>query len=456
VPEGRKRALEIESKDAARIIRDPPIFTLMLSKLWREWRFPVEFALLLALAFFLPLREAPKNIFWVAYVVTWVVNRAFQARGARDFGGPWGRWDTLFAAWIASGYAAALFAGIHSPDHDEWTSVNDLVRYVSLGWCVRRAGYTRAQALLVLAMLAMSASFGTVEALWRWKVSHAKKALELMSVGHVNHSAIYLAICAGITAGLLGALWRMIGRAWRVLLGAAALLQTIAILMTASRAAFVAVLPLLVLCAFFSIRANGYGGRAWAAVLAALVLALALGGVGSVDRHVTHTLEHNITAERDLIWNRALVAVRAHPWFGVGMDNFSRITDERLQQWLSERGVRYEPNEYRRAPHAHSLYFNTLTERGAIGIALLLVLLAAWALRLWRRRPQSGDDAGETALWCAAFSGWFVTVLIGVANTTMHHEHAILAVLTLSLWLARPSVADVTVVVATAIATPAG
>ena len=37
----------------------------MLSKFWREWRFPIEFALLLALAFFLPLREAPKNLFWL-------------------------------------------------------------------------------------------------------------------------------------------------------------------------------------------------------------------------------------------------------------------------------------------------------------------------------------------------------------------------------------------------------
>ncbi len=427
----------------------------MLSKIWREWRFPVEFALLLALAFFLPLREAPKNILWLAYVVTWVANRAFLARGTRDFGGPWDRWDSLFAAWIASGYAAALFAGIHAPDNDEWTSVNDLVRYVLLAWCVRRAGYTRAQALLVLGMLVASASIGTVEALWRWKVSHVKKALELKSVGHVNHSAIYLVICVGIAAGLLGGLRRRASQVWRVLLGAAALLLTIAILMTASRAAFVAVLSLIVLCAFFAIRANGSHMRAWAAVLAALVLALALGGVGSVDRHVSHTLEHNITAERDLIWNRALVAVRAHPWFGVGMDNFSRITDERLQQWLSARGAQYQPSDYRRAPHAHSLYLNTLTERGAIGLALVLVLLAAWAQRLWRLRPRAGDDAGETALWCAAFSGWYVTVLIGVANTTMHHEHAILAVLTLSLWLARPGVAAVTAFATTASATAA-
>ena len=415
----------------------------MLSKFWREWRFPIEFALLLALAFFLPLREAPKNLFWLAYVVTWVANRAFLQHGEREFGGPWDHWDTLFAAWIVSGYAAALFAGIHTPEGNEWGAVNDLVRYVSLGWCVRRAGYTRAQALALLAMLAASAALGTVEALWRWKIGHTKKALELVSVGHVNHSAIYLTICVGIAVGLLCALWRSISGAARTALCAMVLLMTVAILMTDSRAAFITVLPLVLICAFFTIRAGTFSSRAWVMVLGALSLALAVGGIGSVERQIGNTRLNNMMTERDLIWNRALVATRTNPWFGVGMDNFSRITDERLQDWLAARGERYEPNDYRRAPHAHSLYLNTLTERGIQGLALLLLVLGAWGIRLWRLQPRAGDDARETALWCAAFSGWFVTVVIGFANTTMHHEHAILAVLTLSLWLARPAVAMV-------------
>ena len=88
----------------------------MAAKIWREWRFPVEFALLLALAFFLPLREAPKNLLWLAYVVTWVINRAWTTGAARDFGGPWDRWDSLFLAWLGSGYLAALFAGIRTPE----------------------------------------------------------------------------------------------------------------------------------------------------------------------------------------------------------------------------------------------------------------------------------------------------------------------------------------------------
>ena len=407
----------------------------MLLKFWREWRFPVEFALLLALAFVLPLREAPKNLFWLAYIVVWVVNRASLPRAERTFGGRWDGWDSLFVAWIASGYLAALFAGIVAPDHDEWLSVNDVVRNVSLLWCVRRAGYSRAQVLLVLGMLVASAALGTVEALWRWKVTHARKALELVSVGHVNHSAIYLCICAGVAAGLLCALWRSLSSVMRAALAALALSITAAILLSGSRAAFVAVLALIVLCAAFGLRASGFGARAWAAVLAAVMLALALGGTATIERQILHTRTNNITAERDLIANLALTAVRAHPWFGVGMDNFARITDERLRTWLAQQGRPYVADEYRRAPHAHNLYLNTLTERGSVGLLIVLLVLGAWAVRLWRCRPVAGAAPDETAIWCAALSGWFVTVLIGFANTTLHHEHAMLAVLTLGLWL---------------------
>lgn len=406
----------------------------MLSKLWREWRFPVEFALLLGLVFFLPLREAPKNLLWLAYVIAWVLNRA----KTRQFGGPWDGWDSLFVVWVATGYLAALFAGIRTPDANEWGAVNDLLRYVSLAWCVRRAGYTRDQALMVLGMLVTSAALGTMEAMWRWKVSSARKALELVSVGHVNHSAIYLVICVGIGVGFIAAIWRKLHVASRLTGIGMTLVMAVAVLMTDSRAAFVAMVLLVPICVFYGFRASAIGRMGWTAILMAIVSAVAIGGIGTVERHLATAKANNMLTERDLIWNRAMVAVQANPWFGVGMDNFSRITDERVAGWLQLQGRQMQPEEYRRAPHAHSLYFNTVTERGAIGLAALLAVLVAWAVALWRSRPRSGSDVEISALWCAAFSGWFVTVVIGFANTTMHHEHATLAVLTLVLWLARP------------------
>ena len=111
----------------------------MIQKFWREWQRPIELSLLLLFVFFLPLREAPKNILWAAYVVTWIVNRVRE----RNFGGRWDGWDTLCALWIVAGYLSAIFAGIHRGDGNEVLAVNDLVKYVSLFWCLRRGGCRR-------------------------------------------------------------------------------------------------------------------------------------------------------------------------------------------------------------------------------------------------------------------------------------------------------------------------
>ena len=406
----------------------------MVSKIWREWRFPVEFALLLALAFFLPLREAPKNLFWLAYVVVWVVNRV----RSREWGGRWDGWDTLILLWLGSGYLAALFAGIRTPEGNEWGAVNDLVRYLTLLFCIKRGGYDEKQKAFLLTMLATSCVLAGAEAWWNWKISHARKALELVSVGHVNHSAIYLSICAGLVSGLAFAFWAWLGWRGRGALAVAQVLLLSWIFMTDSRAAVLAVLLLVVALVAIGGRAMGAGRLRWGAAALVIGIALAIGGWGGVVRQVEHAAKNNMLAERDLIWNRALVAVAANPWFGVGMDNFSRITDERLQGWVAASGKPYVANDYRRAPHAHSLYLNTFAERGSVGLGVVLLMLVLWGLLL-ARRFESMRQGAALAVWCASFSGWFVTVLIGTVNTTLHHEHAMLALMTLGLLLAaRP------------------
>src|SRR5258708_39338998 len=68
----------------------------------------VESALLVGLCIVLPLLEAPKHLFWLAYIAVWLANRV----RAHDFGGPWDLWDTLIALWIGSGLLSTLFAGL--------------------------------------------------------------------------------------------------------------------------------------------------------------------------------------------------------------------------------------------------------------------------------------------------------------------------------------------------------
>jgi O-antigen ligase len=403
----------------------------MIQKFWREWQRPIELSLLLLFVFFLPLREAPKNILWAAYIATWIVNRVRE----RNFGGRWDGWDTLCALWISAGYLSAIFAGIHRGDGNEMLAVNDLVKYVSLFWCLRRAGYTREEGITLLVALVASCVIAEIEALWNWRVVHKRNALELFSVGQVNHSAIYMTICLGVAAGLALCYWRMLAPRWRALLVGAGLLMLAGLLLTGSRAATASALLLLVLLAAICGRVAGLGRAVWAGVLLTIAAGLLIGGTSALQRQIETTERDNMLTQRDLIWNRGLVAWRAHPWFGVGPDNYSQITVRDVRDQLAAEGKPYVPSEYANAPHAHNLYINQLVERGIAGLAALLAVLIAWGVALWRHRPRPGAPTAELALWCASLSGWLVTVLIGMVNTTLHHEHALLALMTLGLWL---------------------
>lgn len=389
----------------------------------------LEIGALLALCFFLPLYEAPKSIFWALYLVIWLVNR-FRAR---DFGGSWDGWDTLIAAWIASGFVVAAFAGVRGGD--EWRGAIDLLRYGSVLWMARRSRYDEREIRRIVGMLVLSTVIGVAMAyvaLWRGTAG----GLQLNSVGHVNHTAIYLAISLGICVAWLFAAWPSWSRARRAVALAATLPILFALVHSASRGAIGVGLLLPLILAL--------GWRPWsrarlvtAACLLVVTGTVMLVGEADVVRKQERSVEKSrVFAFRGEIWSIALGTWREHPWFGVGMDNFSRMTPYRRA--LAEHAQTPSMSvALKFAVHGHSLFFNTLAERGLVGSAALGALLAALGLALVLRRPGPGSSDEERLLWGSAAAAWLVTVGVGTVNTTLHHEHGILASLLLGLWLSR-------------------
>jgi O-antigen ligase len=402
----------------------------MLAEL-RKSRTPLEIGLLVALAFFLPLVEAPKNWAWLGYAAVWLANRI----RARDFGGRWDLWDTLIALWIASGYLVAAFAGL---DGGEWRGATDLARYASILWLVKRGGYAARELRWVLGALVASTIVGLAVGYARlWSGIGKSGTLQLHSVGHVNHTAIYLAIMLGLCASWIFARWKAWRAGRRAAAAAVAALVLASLMVTASRGAIgVGLAMLLVLGAAWwpRWRAPLVASIAAVAVVAAGALAL---GAEVIRRHEYYVAAQNVLSLRDGVWRMSLAAWERHPWFGVGMDNYSRITGDLVKAWRAEAGKDFDPARYVRFPHAHSLYFNTLAERGVAGAAALGAVLGAWLWWLVRRRPAARDTDLEWLLWGAAASAFLVTAGAGIVNTTLHHEHGILAALLLGLWLSR-------------------
>ncbi len=401
----------------------------MLRQYARGLRFPVETAILLALAIFLPLWEAPKNLAWLAFVLAWLANR-FRAR---DFGGRWDVWDTLILVWIGSGYAVAAFAGLH---RSEWGATNDLLRYGLLLWLIRRSGYGERESRLVVGALLASALVALPHAYSRMLVTHSREWLEMNSVGQVNHTAIYLAIVLGMALSAVMAYWSVWQRAGRLLGILAVGSIAVSLIVTASRGAIGVALILVLLLA------AAWRPRMKMALIAAVLVGVLASGfawvakIEVVRKQETQAEMDNVLSNRDRIWNAAIVAWQRYPAFGVGMDNFGQITLERIEQWRREAGKPFDAREYLPSPHGHSLVFNTLAERGLAGFAALVAVLAAWMATLVRHRPRARDPDLMWTLWGAALSAWVVSVGAGLVNTSLHHEHAILSVMLLGVWLA--------------------
>jgi O-antigen ligase len=261
--------------------------------------------------------------------------------------------------------------------------------------------------------------------------------LQLHSVGHVNHTAIYLAIMLGLCISWLFTRWR----SWRAGTRAVGLAVTVFVLaslvVTASRGAIGVGLVLVLLLA------AAWWPR-WRAplvsslIVVTVVTAAAYGlGFEFVRKHQDNVAAQNVLSFRDGIWRMGLAGWERFPLFGTGMDNYQHITIERVKEWRAAAGQDFDAARYVHFPHGHNLLVNTLAERGLFGTAVLAAVLFAWLVELIRRRPRAGDGDLRWIVFGAAFAGWWVTVAAGTVNTTLHHEHAILAVLLLGLWLSK-------------------
>lgn len=403
----------------------------MFSTFLRNFRYPNEFALLLALILFVPLFEVPKNILLGLYAIVWFTNRWLREGG--DHGGRWDGWDSLFALWIASAYVAAAFAGLQK---HEWQAISDVWKYVCIAWMLKRSGYGEAEWRAIYASVAISTFVATAWGLIALAIPHKYAGIELHSVGHVNHSAAYIAITVGAALAALISYWSQLSLRQRIAGTTMLFIFGVALILASSRAATVVTLAIVILVATLWARRSR-------SVLLALGVAFAvfIACIQTFDtemhrkNELARASQFSMLNERYPLWNQALIAWRAYPLFGVGMDNFDEIDKDSVRRWVEENGEIYDATHYGSSSHAHSLYLTTLAERGIVGLSVVIAAMLAWVTTLLRSIPRTADPPSRWMLWGGAAAACIATFGIGLVNTTLHHEHGLLAMLLLGCWL---------------------
>jgi O-antigen ligase len=388
----------------------------------------LEFVFLSLLILFLPSLEGPKNLFWGLFIITSLIRQYSESNLFK-----WRFWDYVFLAWISSGVLVAIFAGL--PGYGEWSGANDLFRYASIAWLVYRNNYSERHIKILLITIVASALVALPWSYWTHFISGTKKYLELKSVGHVNHSSIYLAIIFGLTLSGLLSTKNELKKSLKVFLAVSSFVFLVTVVIAASRASLGAITALILILPLFYYKSNPK--------LSLIVIVASLIGLISASaikptvilRLVDIFISDNPLSYRDIIWKAGLEGWQQFPVFGVGINNYKQINESVLQQWHNIAGTNFDVSLYAFVGHGHSLYMTGLAERGLVGLGTLLMVLLIWIFMLIKLRPKTHHSSSYLWSWGAALSAWLVTTGVGLVNTTLHHEHGILACLCLGLWL---------------------
>ncbi|CEN56012.1 O-antigen ligase family protein [Candidatus Methylopumilus turicensis] len=388
----------------------------------------LEIILLSLMIISLPSLEAPKNVFLVFYVIVALI---------RQFGNPhrlvWSQWDSIFLALLGTALMSTLFAGM--PQHEEWKGFKVLVTMISTGWLVSRSHYAEKELALLFKVTVLGAIPPLAWGLWELFVSHTKIALQIHSVGHVNHSAIYLVMIFGAAIGWLlsyGSESKILNR---VLLAALSILFFISLIIGQSRGALgvgalMAVLISLSLGKTWKIKCLGI------ATTLIIIVAAVIFNAGVVQKEISNEKNNYVLSGRERVWNVSLEAARFHPILGLGMSNWHFITLDQLKASVEKRHETFNPNNYWiSVGHSHNLYLTALVDRGIVGLGVTLVFMLAWLRHLTKTFKLTKLSNQAAYLWGGSFSAWLATFGIGFVNTTFHHEHGILACLLLGLYL---------------------
>lgn len=387
----------------------------------------IELFLLMAFFFVLPLYEGPKNILLVTYIITWCV----QSWKANNFGGKLRLWEWALVVFLAAGFISCFTNpfGWEKPLSGALT----FAKLILPALLISRTSIPTPKATLLGSSIILGTLIAVLESWYVWNRDGGLYP-ELNSVGHVNQSALYIAIAFGVSLSLF-----MFQKGWiKGLSAIAALFFAMAMVPTLSTTAVAVVVAMAVAAFFIQFRPDRKNLTLFtvSVVIIGISVFVASNHIPKVKSFKAEMAYHlgggatgsSFLSKRDVIFNSVIFVLPDFPMFGAGDRHFDIATSEEyMQSVAAQRGVPFESERFFHTNHGHNTVTSILLNRGYIGLFLILtfVLAAAWKHLHWLIQYYS-ERKLELEPVMGIMTGIYI-IVGGLGNSTLYVEHGQLA-----------------------------
>ena len=377
---------------------------------------------------FLPSLEAPKNIFLAGYLIT-ALYRQSQLPPSK-----WSIWDWVFLSLIASSFLSALFPFIAGGS--EWKGFRGMLLWITFGWTLFRTDYNEKEKKYLFIFAILMTLPPLLWGLTQLLILFTKDSLQLHSVGHVNHSAIYLCMIAGASLSVLISQLQGTQKKYVFITSLLLFFLISSVIISESRGAFGIVFFLafaLFLLSNLSIKIKTIYVVLFSIFLINIVFVMP---AAVIEKQIVNQNSNNILSQRDKVWRASFEVARLNPMFGIGGGNWKQINIDQLKSSVESRGETFNAEDFAlKWGHPHNIYLSNLVDRGILGLITFLSFIAIWLITLIKSYKKYNQDSKVMLFITGSFSAWTTIFGIGLVNTTFHHENALLALFFLSLHL---------------------
>jgi O-antigen ligase len=377
---------------------------------------------------FLPSLEAPKNIFLVSYLIT-ALYRQSQLDSSK-----WSVWDWVFLSLIASSFLSSLFPFVVGGS--EWRGFRAMLLWVTFGWSLFRADYNfeEKKYLFIFAILMTLPPLilGLMESL----VIQTKDALQLHSLGHVNHSAIYLSMMTGALVSFNMSQLQKARKKYIFFAAPLCIFLFVCVTISNSRGAFgisTLLIISIVLLTAISVKTKILYLALFSTFLVPIVF---IKPAPVIKKNMDYYHSDNILSHRDKVWRAANEIAKLNPLLGIGGGNWKHIHIDQIKSAVESRGQIFHAEDFAlQVGHPHNIYLSNLVDRGILGLITFLSFMLIWLITLIKSYKKFNQDSKAMLFIMGSFSAWMSIFGIGLVNTTFHHENALLALFFLGLHL---------------------